>query len=436
MFDLQTWITIGIGLLLFAASIIPYWIQYRRKESRARLKLLKTQGTELNTPAVMHPHIDALLCIGCGSCVKACPEGDVLGLIGGKAVLIHAAKCVGHALCAEDCPVGAITMQMGSPGRSAQLPVLDEYLQTNLTGLYIAGELGGIGLIKNAVQQGIRVVEHIAANTRPSKNGILDVVIVGAGPAGLAASLAAKAHELSFVLLEQGDIGGTILQYPRRKIVMTSPVELPLYGRIRLSETTKESLLELWKRILLKTDLAIQTNEKVLHISKESDCFHVKTVNSEYSGYNVILALGRRGTPRKLGVSGEELSKVTYRLIEAESYQNCRVLIVGGGDSAIEAAAALAVQKGNRVILSYRKGEFTRIKERNSKHLNELVKQKKIEVLFNSNVREILTDRVLIETQDGLQGYPNDYVFIFAGGELPYEFLRKIGIQFHSEHLQ
>lgn len=425
--------TLAIAMLLGAVTVLPRFLKYRAAEKKAKLKLIRTAGTEMNVALTMHPHINMEACIGCGSCVRACPEGDVLGIIGGKAALIHGAKCVGHALCAEECPVGAITMALAAPGRSANLPILDEYLQTNLPGLYIAGELGGMGLIRNAIGQGIRTVQHLSSQLQTYRNGHLDVLIVGAGPAGLAAALTAKSQGLKFAVLEQGDIGGTILQYPRRKIVMTAPVELPLYGKLKLTETSKESLLGLWEKIITKTQLSIRTNEKVLEIAKKESGYMVTSPSAAYEAYKVVLAIGRRGTPRKLGVPGENLSKVCYRLIEAESYQNCDLLVVGGGDSAVEAAVALASQTGNRVTLSYRKSEFSRIKDRNEKHIQEYAKQRKINVVFNSEVKEISEDQILLNTPTGIKEMPNQYVFIFAGGEMPYDFLRKTGIAFHAQ---
>lgn len=427
-------VTFLVALLLMAITVTPRLLKYRAAEKKARLKLRKTDGTEQNVAVAMHPRIDLVKCIGCGSCVKACPEADVLGIIAGKATLIHAAKCVGHALCAEECPVGAITMAVGSPGRNAEMPMLDEHLQTTLPGMYIAGELGGMGLIKNAMTEGIRAVEHIASHpVHVSKNGHLDLVIIGAGPAGLAAALTAKKHNLNFHVLEQGDIGGTILQYPRRKIVMTAPVELPLYGKLSLTETTKESLLETWNKIIDRADLRILTNQKVVDVKNDGNGFSVKTQDHLYEACHVVLAVGRRGTPRKLGVSGENLSKVSYRLIEAESYENCHLLVVGGGDSAVEAAVALASQKGNHVTLSYRKAEFTRIKDRNTKHLQEAERKGTLKIIFESEVKEIRDKFVIIQKNDQSLELPNDYVFVFAGGELPYDFLRKIGVGFHSE---
>lgn len=430
---MESYITFLVAIILVSCTILPRLLKYRAAEKQARRKLEKTAGTEMNVPMSMHPHIDALQCIGCGACFRACPEHGVLGMVSGKATLIHAAKCVGHGLCAEQCPVGAIKLQLGAPGRSANLPQVNENLETNIPGMYIAGELGGMGLIRNAIKQGVQVIDHLSTTKPRAADAEFDVAIVGAGPAGMSAGLAAMKQGLRYVVLEQGDRGGTILQYPRRKIVMTAPADLPLYGKIKLTEVSKEALVDLWDKILHKTGLQIQTNEKVNEIQQREMNFRLATSKGEYHAKNVVLALGRRGTPRKLGVPGEQLSKVCYRLIEAEAYKNCKVLVVGGGDSAVEAAIAIASQPGTQVTVSYRKGEFTRIKERNESHIQEAVRKGIVRVVFNSNVQEIREDSVILSTEQGTDEIGNDAVFIFAGGELPYDFLKKVGIQLQSQ---
>ena len=425
-------ITLLITAVLVPGAVLPYLLKHKRKERHAREGFEKAKVAGLQAAPSMHPHIDALNCIGCGGCVDACPEEGVLAVIEGTAVLVNASKCVGHALCAEVCPVGAITMMMAAAGKSANLPILNEHLETSVKNIYIVGELGGLGLIKNAINQGKKTVEFIASRPRVA-NVVADVAIIGAGPGGLAAGLAAKAKGLKYLVIDQGEAGGTILQYPRRKIVMTSPVDLPLWGKLKLTEVSKESLLEVWQQILQKTQLKVNANEKVTAIQREGDHFVITTAKQQYSVANVVLALGRRGTPRKLGVPGEELSKVTYRLIDAETYQDNDVLVIGGGDSAIEAALGLALQGTNRVTLSYRKSEFSRIKARNKEHLDEYVNKKALNVLLSSEVKLILHKEVHIETTEGLKVLPNDYVFIFAGGEMPFEFLQQVGIKFQNQ---
>jgi len=430
--SLDSLITLAIAAAVILSALIPYVSRVRKNEAIARRKFEQARIAGLQAAVSAHPHINAIACIGCGGCVDACPEGDVLGIIDGKAVLVHGARCVGHGVCAEVCPVGAITMMMAAPGRSAELPILNEEFETNVPNMFIVGELGGLGLIRNAITQGKKVVETIRARPR-SPNGTYDVAVVGAGPGGLAAGLSAKSHRLKYVVLEQGDAGGTILQYPRRKIVMTSPVDLPLWGKLKLTETSKETLLGLWEQILAKTQLKVNTNEKVLDIRSEPEYFVLTTPAGEYRARHVILALGRRGTPRKLGVPGEGLGKVTYRLIDAETYRDNDVLVVGGGDSAVEAAIGLALHGTNRVTLSYRKEVFARLKERNSRRLEEFRKRNAVNVVLNSNVREIREKEVDIETSEGLKVLPNDYVFIFAGGEMPFDFLKKTGIKFQEQ---
>jgi thioredoxin reductase (NADPH) len=424
----ETTATLIITVLLIVFTVLPYVRRMKQKEAKARKKFHDLKITGLDEATMMHPQIDPLKCIGCGSCVRACHEGDVLGIIEGKAQLIHGAKCVGHAMCEEACPVGAIQMLMAKPGRSADLPVINEHFETNVKGVYIVGELGGLALIKNAIVQGKKVIENIMKQ-RSSHSAEYDVAIIGAGPAGLASGLSALEKKLKYVVIEQSDIGGTVLQYPRNKVVMTSPVDLPLWGRIKFTKVSKETLLMLWQKVLAKTSLKINTDEKVTEIKKEEKGFDITTSKRHYTARYVVLALGRRGTPRKLGVPGEQQPKVAYRLIDAAQYQNEHILVVGGGDSAIEAAVGLATQHKNVVTLSYRKGEFTRIKERNMLHLKDYCAKKKIIVRFNSDVKEILKNNVLLQTEEGILELKNDRVFIFAGGEVPNEFLKKIGVE-------
>ncbi len=431
----ETLITLAITSILIALTVVPYLKKIRRKESKARKKYHDLKITGLHEATMMHPHIDALQCIGCGACVSACPEGEVLGLLDGKATLIHGAKCIGHGMCADACPVGGIVMLMAKPGRSADLPILNEQFETNVEGIYIVGELGGLSLIKNAVSQGTTVVKYVTEHLRPH-SAQYDIAIIGAGPAGLASGLMALQNNLRYIVLEQSDIGGAVLQYPRNKVVMTAPVELPLWGKLKFSNVSKETLLDTWKKIIEKTSLVINTEEKVTDINKENDIFLMTTSKQQFTARHIVLAMGRRGTPRKLGVPGEQLSKVTYRLMDAASYQHTHVLVVGGGDSAVEAAVGLATQKNNTVTLSYRQGEFARIKERNKKHLDECCGKKKITVIFNSEVKQILEKTVVLKTALGDQELANEYVFIFAGGEMPYAFLNKIGVEMHTRTIQ
>jgi thioredoxin reductase len=386
-----------------------------------------------------YPFIDRERCIGCGTCVTVCPEGDVLGIVGGVAVVINGLRCVGHALCEEACPVGSIEVGLGDLESRSDIPQLDEHHETNVPGLFIAGELGGLSLIRNAIEQGERAVEHIAERIHRRPRGVsrelLDLVIVGAGPAGLSAALAARRHGLSHLVLEKEDgFGGTLLHYPRRKLVLTRPVELPLAGRLRRSEYTKEELLELLTETVERFEVPLRFGERVVDIRRGGagsglgDGFIVTATSGRFLSRFVLLALGRRGTPRKLGVRGEELSKVMYQLRDAESYRGERVLVVGGGDSAVEAAMGLAHQPGTTVALSYRKPRFFRIKKKNQERLEKLVAAGKILPLTSSEVLEIEPRRVRLRVEGGEVSLSNDYVFVFIGGEPPFPLLERAGV--------
>ncbi len=430
MESIYTYIVFLILLCIFA---VPYWVRVVKHRREAEDKLNKSIRSGILTPVTLHPHIDLQKCIGCASCVKVCPE-SVLGIVNGRAAVVSGLKCIGHSLCADVCPVGAITMGFGTPKQGQEIPWYDENYQTNVPGLYIVGELGGIGLIKNAVTQAIKAVNHIVENKALNKKLNYDVVIVGAGPAGLAAALAAQEHGLRYIVLEQGSIGGTIFHYPRQKLVLSSPVELPLYGKLKAFEITKEELLKIWMNVIESQKIRIQINTKVDGIAQNQEGFLVSYGSSNYTARYVLLALGRRGSPRKLGVPGEDLPKVAYQLIEAEMYSQKNILIVGGGDSAVEAAVALARQKGNTITISYRRNEFVRLKEKNEKNITGMIQSKKIRVIFNSQLLEIHRENVIIK-EEPMQPrtISNDNIFIFAGGEMPFELLKRAGVRLRTE---
>jgi len=432
MDTLLTWLIAGCVLGFF---LIRYWRAHRRKEALAR-EAAERGPLFSEGPKAQHPRILTDSCIGCGGCVSVCPEGDVLALIDGKATIVNGHKCIGHGLCAEECPVGAITMVMARPSSGADVPIISEAFETSVENLFIVGELGGLALIKNAVNQGRDCVDALAQRFNnqgagtPDKD-LWDVVIVGAGPAGISASLRSAEHRLRALTLERESVGGTVSKYPRQKLVMTSPVEFPLHGRFSKTTLSKEDLLRFWEKIMQRTDLNIHTGESVERVQKEEDgTFRIRTQQCEYRSRAVVLALGRAGTPRKLGVTGEDLPHVLYRLIEADHYTEKNILVVGGGDSAVEAAMGLAHQAGNKVTLSYRRNEFSRLKDRNTKRIQEHIASQKIEVLFNSIPTEFRVGSVLIEVAGQVREIPNDFVWIFAGGTPPSEFLKSSGVAF------
>lgn len=422
---------------LIAACITAFFMRrylkgLKKRDAEARAAREKGE-LQSDGPKAQHPHIDITYCIGCGGCTGVCPEGDVLAMLGGKAAIVNGHKCIGHGLCAEACPTSAITMVMASPAMGAEMPSLSAACETSLQNLFIVGELGGLALIKNAVNQGRDSIDTIADRLQSAgaDPDAYDVLIVGAGPAGISASLRAIERKLRYLTIEQDEVGGTVAKYPRQKLVMTSPVEFPMYGKFRKMELSKEKLLAFWTKVMERADFQVRSGEKVDDIQAGSDGnFTVVTTKDNYRARAVILALGRTGTPRKLGVPGEELGKVMYRLIEADHYVNKSILVVGGGDSAVEAAMGLAEQSGNRVTLSYRKDAFTRIKERNRERIEVSIRKKKLEVVFGSGPVEIKPDSVILDVQGERRVIENDFVWIFAGGEPPTAFLKKIGVAF------
>jgi len=417
---------------VFGIVFLVMFIYLRKTKKRSQsteAKIVKAKEFGFHEPVSLHPVISSENCIGSGACIEACPEKDILGWVNGISKTINTSRCVGHGACFHACPVLAISLCIGTEKRGVELPHISQEFETNIPMVFIAGELGGMGLIKNAIEQGKQAIESLTKKLVKSAKAEYDVVIVGAGPAGIAATLTAKKNNLRFLTVEQETLGGTVYHFPRSKIVMTTPVDIPLHGRLKLFETSKDELISLWNEILSKNNITVNQLEKVESIEKSQDYFEVKTSKGSYTTNGIVLAIGRRGSPRKLNVPGEEKEKVYYRLLEPEHIKDQRVLVVGGGDSAIESAILLA-DEGNGVTLSYRADSFSRIKPRNLERINEYNKSEKISVLFKSNVIEITDSEVhiAIEGYEELQKLRNDLVYIFAGGELPTKFLEKIGI--------
>jgi thioredoxin reductase/NAD-dependent dihydropyrimidine dehydrogenase PreA subunit len=413
---------------------LAYWRVRAGRTRRALRRLREAEEAQLLEPPSLHPHINPNRCAGCCSCIDACHEGDVLGLVDGKARLVSPADCIGHGACKEACPMDAITLVFGTATRGVDIPLVGTDFETNVPGLFIAGELGGMGLIRNAVEQGRQAIESIRRRASTGGRFDHDVVIVGAGPAGFAATLAARERRLRSVTIEQETLGGAVAHYPRGKIVMTAPMQLPLYGRVKLRETTKEALLALWRQVEESTGIQIHYRERLEQIAPVGAGFEVRTTRARYRTRSVLLAIGRRGTPRKLGVQGEELPKVVYRLIEPEQYRGQRVLVVGGGDSALEAALALAAQDGTSVTLSYRGAAFGRARPANRERFEAARRAGALQARMESQVREILPECVRLDQRGAALELANDAVVVCAGGVLPTGLLRALGIEVETKY--
>ena len=425
----------GFAILMILIILLVYIKKQRRESKEVDVKIEHAKEEGIHEPVSLYPVVDPNRCIKSGACIDACPEHDILGIRKGKATIINASHCIGHGACFRACPVEAISLWIGTEKRGVDLPDVGPTFETNVPGVYIAGELGGMGLIKNAVSQGREAVENIVKSIKKDTKADYDLIVVGAGPAGISATLAAKKNNLKVLTLEQGTLGGTVFTFPRSKIVMTSPMDLPLYGKVKFHETSKAELLDLWHTVLSKNNIQIKENSKVEAIIPEGKIFKVETTTGEsYTTKTVLIAIGRRGTPRKLDVKGEDTEKVAYRLLEPEEIKNKNILVVGGGDSAIESALLLA--DANKVTLSYRSDSFSRLKVRNAENIEEAIKNKKVTVLFSSKIAAIDTDTVSYTMKDSTDvlKMKNDLVYIFAGGELPTQFLKKIGIDVTTKY--
>jgi thioredoxin reductase len=423
------------AVIIYLIPVLVLALVHIRSRNRNTAAALAAQKEAieagLTEPSSLHPFIDVNKCLGAGGCVHACPE-EAIGLIGGKAYLVNPSVCIGHGACAAACPHNAISLVFGTEKRGMDIPQVDPNFETNVKGIFIAGELGGMGLIRKAASQGTQAINAI--KKLKGSGHAFDVVIVGAGPAGMASSLGAIENELRYVTLEQeGSLGGAIFQYPRNKIAMTAPVKLPIIGQINMGEISKEALLEFWAGVVKKTGMKVNFNERMESITKTDKGFVVKTNKQSYDTRTVLLAIGRRGTPRKLGVPGEDLPKVVYSLIDPEQYRNMHVLVVGGGDSALEAACSIADEPGTTVTISYRSEAFGRGKPKNRERLQALEARGKIKIMLKSNVKGVTKDKVSLEYQGQIIELANDAIIVCAGGILPTPFLKEIGIMVETK---
>ncbi len=424
-----------VGAFLFAlVSMVS--VSRRNQHHKVAKKILdKTIQSQTNEPLTLHPEVDPGLCAGCGNCTRVCPEGDILKLINHQAVLVSPTKCVGHGECEQACPTGAIKLVFGTKTRGMDIPRITSDYETNVKGLYIVGELGGMGLIRNAVKQGAWAAKDALKKLTKSQADV-DLAIIGAGPAGLAASLAAVAEKKSYVCLEQNSFGGTVYNFPRQKIVMTIPAVLPVIGAMKFphNKVSKEELLTFWNDVRRRTGLRVQEGVKFETVEKAGEVFKLKTNKGSLTARKVILAMGVRGAPRRLGLKNEDLPKVTYNLIDPEQYIGKKVAVVGGGNAGVEAAQMLGNPKyRNQVILLVRGTTFDRCNDENKRIIEEMESRREVKILYSSSVVEIGSDSLKIKQGEQTTSVPNDFLFIFAGAELPHKLLMGFGIQIEKK---
>lgn len=438
----MTWIVLVAVVLALGLALLA--VLARRADLRRMARSIdereRDAASSTSTGRLQHPVVDLSRCLGCGTCVAACPESNVLALVHGQATVVHGDRCRGHATCEAECPVGAITVTLANLEERRDVPVLSESLEAVGTkNLFLAGEVTAHALIRRAIEQGTavgrEVADRIRSGSRASSPDTLDLCIVGAGPAGLACSLEARRQGLRFVTLDQEEtIGGTVAKYPRNKLVVTEPVDLPLYGRLREKTYTKEELVTLWQEIATRNELPIRSGETLLSCQRDArGHFVVESTSGTLRARHVCLALGRRGAPNRLGIPGETLAKVAYNLLDAHSHRGRKILVVGGGDSAVEAAVGLAQQPGNEVTLSYRRERFHRIRPRNEERLQESVSTGQLRVLHESNLVSIGQEDVELTVSNGTtksMRLDNDEVFVMAGGTPPIQLLERMGVSF------
>jgi thioredoxin reductase len=287
-----------------------------------------------------------------------------------------------------------------------------------------------MGLIRNAVRQGRQAADHVTSAGRKGKGDAYDAAIVGAGPAGVSACLRLMEAGKKVVLLERDSVGGAIMHYPRAKVVMTGVLEFSLFGSVKRSKMSKEELVDLWQAIAKKVKLPVKTGVMVEGLKEEADgMWALQTSTGPIRAANVLLGLGRRGSPRKLEVPGEEQAKVSYSLLEPEAFAGKNVLVVGGGNSAVEAALSLADSgRCATVSISYRKRAFARCRAENRRRIDEAIANGVVQAFMPSEVREIGEGEVVLSA-DGKDGViPNDAVIVQIGGTAPTELLKAFGI--------
>jgi thioredoxin reductase len=436
------WLAAGAASALAAFVAMRARAGWLRRRGRKAAGGAGAHGALRPADRVRLPVIDAARCLGCYACVDVCPY-DVLEVERYVAVVARPDACCGLTLCEQVCPNGSLRIQEGAP--IADRPALTDDLESlQAPGIYLAGDVTGLPLIKNAIAQGTRAAERIAASLalRPGAAGdaALDVLIVGAGPAGIAAALRAKELGLRFRVLEQGSVAQSIRSFPRGKLVFDQPLDLPVAGPLWLEECTKEELLAKWTRVVRSARLPIDERRRFVGLERAADGFVVRAeatggegepaTAAEYRASRVLFSIGARGSPRRLDLALSEAveSKVFYHLADARSFAGARVLVVGLGDVAMETAIALAHQPAAIVTVCHRGDGFTRGKERNIQELRRLADAGRIGLFWRTRLAGVERESVLLDGPKGRERVANDAVFVLIGTVPPAELLSRAGI--------
>ncbi|MBM4343059.1 MAG: NAD(P)-binding domain-containing protein [Deltaproteobacteria bacterium] len=418
----------AVAALVVVALVRELW--WRRTVQRGLAKARpKQDGPPPEPPPTLHPWVDPSRCMASAACVASCPEGDILALVEGRGRLDEPSHCIGHGACAANCPVEAISLVFGSLKRGADIPDVSPTFQASVPGIYLAGELTGMGLIRNAVEQARQAVGFIAddlrRDQRPNAHGVRDLCIVGAGPAGFSAALAALERKIDAVTLEQADsIGGAIRRYPRRKLVMTAPMRMPLHGSVAMYNVVKEDLVAFIDGLHAKHRPPVEFGAAVDRLDVTADGFVIGAGSRTWQARRVLLCLGRRGTPIPLVAPGADQAHVVYELGDPDAYRGRQVAVLGGGDSALEAALAIAQAGAAKVWLVHRRDGFDRARAANRDRLSAAVAAGQVSVRLSAEVAQVGTSTVTLTSGEFLHA---DDVVVAFGGSLPTALLRAAG---------
>ncbi|MDX2093141.1 MAG: NAD(P)-binding domain-containing protein [Kofleriaceae bacterium] len=395
------------------------------------------QPAQVVGPRILIHDINDDRCTGCDACVAVCPT-NVLDLVANKSRVLRFQDCIQCEACMFACPTEALVMfPEGGMPPPLKVPEIDENFQTAIPGQYLIGEVAGKPLVKNAANLGRAVIEHmLVTGLRPGAMGIsatvVDVAIIGSGPGGLSAALTCIQKGLSYVVLEkEQQIASTIARYPKGKLVMAEPYDTQNLSLLPVFDSAKEQLIPIWRELLDRVGLRVRQGESVESVARAPDgAFDIRTTVSAYRAQRVVLSIGTRGKPRTLQVPGENLPKVFSLLEDPDEWRGRSVLVVGGGDSAVEAALALA-DAGAKVMISYRGKGFNRAAPKNKQAIEQYTAEGRMKAKLNSQVLQFDPESVTLALGDGSQKrYPNDAAFVLIGADPPVQWLEKMGVRF------